>query len=133
VRSLAEVEPFYDAILPILGLSRKIESHIDARGDWHAVDPTHPRHVIEYCTPIVPGSRDLFVGFIESEHTIASETRIAFAIAEARDLDAIEALVSTAGARIVERSENPLYPAIFFEDPVGTRLEICARRPAPET
>jgi catechol 2,3-dioxygenase-like lactoylglutathione lyase family enzyme len=131
VTSLARVEAFYDALLPTLGLSRKIASHVDADEVWLPADDAHPRTVIEYCTPAVSGERDWFVGFIEDLTMQPSPTRIAFRVRDERDLDAIEALVRSAGGRAIERSDDPKYPAVFFEDPAGTRLEICARRPAP--
>jgi hypothetical protein len=37
-------------------------------------------------------------------------------------------LVREAGGRVIEWSIESHYPALFFEDPVGTRLEICVRR-----
>jgi catechol 2,3-dioxygenase-like lactoylglutathione lyase family enzyme len=129
VRSIAEVEAFYDALLPALGLSRKTESHVGDDGEWHAVDATRPRNAIEYHTPAEPGSLGWFVGFIEDPTTIATRTRIAFALDGEEHLGACERLVRVAGGRIVEGSSDVNYPAFFFEDPVGTRLEICARRP----
>jgi hypothetical protein len=56
-------------------------------------------------------------------------TRIAFALDAGTNLPAIEPLVNDAGGRVVEWSIDAGYPARFFEDPSGTRLEICARRP----
>jgi hypothetical protein len=44
------------------------------------------------------------------------------------DLPAVETLVRAAGGRVVEWSSEADYPALFFEDPVGTRLEICVCR-----
>jgi catechol-2,3-dioxygenase len=129
VRSLSAVEAFYDALLPALGLSRKSESHVGADGEWYDVAATRPRNVIEYHTPIEVGSAGWFVGFIENQATISNETRIAFTLEHEGDLAAVEALVRQAGGLVVERSIDASYPALFFEDPVGTRLEICARRP----
>lgn len=129
VPSLAAVEGFYDALLPQLGLSRKSASHVDANGDWHDVGPAHPRNVAEYHTPIVPGAPGWFVGFIEDPGMLPTATRIAFALDAEANLPAIEPLVRAAGGRVVEWSEEPGYPALFFQDPVGTRLEICVRRP----
>jgi catechol 2,3-dioxygenase-like lactoylglutathione lyase family enzyme len=129
VPSLAAVERFYDALLPALGLSRKGEAHVGRDGEWTGVDAEHPRNAIEYHTPVVASSRGWFVGFIEAEGMTPSGTRIAFALEREADLPAVEPLVRAAGARIVEWSTDPGYPALFFEDPVGTRLEICARRP----
>jgi catechol 2,3-dioxygenase-like lactoylglutathione lyase family enzyme len=129
VPSIAAVEGFYDALLPALGLSRKSESHVGGDGEWYDVDADHPRNAIEYHTPIVPGSPGWFVGFIEDEGMTATKTRIAFALDAEADLPAIEPLVRNAGGHVVEWSIEDGYPALFFQDPVGTRLEICARRP----
>ena len=127
--SLAAVEGFYDELLPALGLSRKSESHVGGDGEWYDVDAGHPRNVAEYHTPIVTGSPGWFVGFIEDPGMTPTTTRIAFALDDEANLPAIEALVRRAGGRVVEWSIDPAYPALFFEDPAGTRLEICARRP----
>lgn len=129
VRSLSAVETFYDALLPELGLSRKSESHVGADGEWYDVDATHPRNVIEYHTPFERGSSGWFVGFIENRATVPNGTRIAFALDREEDLAALEPLVREAGGAVVEWSSDEHYPALFFEDPAGTRLEICARRP----
>ena len=80
VPSIAAVEPFYDALLPALGLSRKSESHVGDDGEWYDVDLTHPQNVIEYHTPIEPGSPGWFVGFIEDPGMLPTSTRIAFAL-----------------------------------------------------
>jgi hypothetical protein len=128
VRSIAAVERFYDALFPTLGLARKTESHVDPDGEWHAVDATRPRNAIEYHTPLVAGSAGWFVGFIEDAGTVATATRIAFAADGEDGFTALETLVRGAGGRSVEWSSDEQYPALFFEDPVGTRLEICARR-----
>jgi catechol 2,3-dioxygenase-like lactoylglutathione lyase family enzyme len=129
VPSIAAIEAFYDAVLPALGLSRKTESHVDSEGEWWPVDPARPRNVIEYHTPIEAGAPGWFVGFIEDPGMIATATRIAFAADGEAGLQALETLVRGAGGRVVEWSSDENYPALFFEDPGGTRLEICARRP----
>jgi hypothetical protein len=46
-----------------------------------------------------------------------------------RNVAECRTLVRNAGGRVIEWSIEPTYPALFFEDPAGTRLEICARRP----
>jgi catechol 2,3-dioxygenase-like lactoylglutathione lyase family enzyme len=129
VPSLGAVEAFYDALLPALGLSRKSESHVGADGEWYDVAADRPRNVIEYHSPIEAGSAGWFVGFIEDAGMIPTATRIAFALDAEANLPGIEPLVRAAGGRIVEWSIDAGYPALFFEDPAGTRLEICARRP----
>ena len=128
VPSIAAVEHFYDALLPALGLSRKSESHVGSDGEWYDVDAAHPRNAIEYHTPAAPGERGWFVGFIEDAGMIPTKTRIAFALDAETDLPAVEPLVRDAGGRVVEWSIDAGYPALFFEDPAGTRLEICTRR-----
>ncbi len=129
VRSLPAVEPFYDALLPALGLSRKTGAHVGADGEWTDVDGSHPRNAVEYHTPVVSGERGWFVGFIEDPATAPSATRIAFSLDDESSLSEVEKLLTAAGGRVVEWSIDAGYPAIFFEDPLGTRLEICARRP----
>ena len=129
VPSLAKVEEFYDALLPALGLSRKSESHVGSDGEWYDVDAARPRNTVEYHTPIVAGSPGWFVGFIEDPQMTPTATRIAFTLDAQENLPAIEPLVRSAGGRIIEWSSDAGYPALFFEDPTGTRLEICARRP----
>lgn len=128
VRSIADVEDFYDAVLPALGLSRKRDAHVGSDGEWYPVDDTHPRNAVEYCTPKESGRIGWFVGFIEDAATVPNGTRIAFALDDERHLAAVTELVVSAGGRIVEPSIDESYPAVFFEDPAGTRLEICARR-----
>ncbi len=129
VASIAVIEPFYDAVLLPLGLSRKTHAHVAEDGEWHDVDVSHPPNAVEYHTPVEPGSAGWFIGFIEDSSNPASATRLAFALDSEADLAAVEPLIRAAGARIVEWSSDAGYPALFFEDPLGTRLEICARRP----
>ncbi len=129
VPSIAAVERFYDALFPALGLPRKTESHVDHNGEWCDVDDAHPRNAIEYHTRIEPGSAGWFVGFVEDDDSRPTGTRIAFAVDRETDLAQIEVLLRDAGGRIIEWTADPNYPALFFEDTVGTRLEICSRRP----
>ncbi len=129
VPDLAAVEPFYDALFPPLGLSRKTEAHVGTDGEWYDVDASRPRNTVEFHTPLVPGTRGWFVGFIEAPGMTPTATRIAFAIDDETRLSEIADLVGAAGGRVVEYSIDAGYPALFFEDPAGTRLEVCARRP----
>jgi catechol 2,3-dioxygenase-like lactoylglutathione lyase family enzyme len=129
VRSIAAVEAFYDAVLPALGLPVKTPAHVAADGEWHDVSPDRPPNAVEYHSTAEKGARYWFVGFIEDASTAAVGTRIAFALDDESALTEVEALLRAAGARVLEPSEADWYPAVFFEDPVGTRLEICARRP----
>jgi catechol 2,3-dioxygenase-like lactoylglutathione lyase family enzyme len=57
-------------------------------------------------------------------------TRIAFRVGSAAEVEAWAADLPAHGALNVERSEDMAgYPAVFFEDPAGTKLEICALIP----
>lgn len=129
VSSVVAVEAFYDALLPQLGLSRKADLHVSADGEWGDADDEHPRNAIEYGTPAEAGSAGWFVGFVEVPTMVPTQSRLAFALDDEANLPDIEALVRSAGGCVIERSSDENYPALFFEDPAGTRLEICARRP----
>ncbi len=129
VSSLADVEAFYDALLPALGLLRKVRSHVAADGEWYPADERRPPNAIEYMTPVEAGAPGWFIGFIEAR-SMPSLSRIALRLDEESALPAVHALLTQCGARNIEWSTSSDYPAVFFEDPAGTRLEICARRPS---
>lgn len=129
VRSLAAVEPFYDAIMPLLGLVTKKLSYVDDAGDWHDADPTH-YNTVEYYEEADPGERFHFIGFIEAPAMTPVFTRIAFRVGSATAVEAWATDLPAHGAQNVGRSEDMAgYPAVFFEDPAGTKLEICALNP----
>jgi catechol 2,3-dioxygenase-like lactoylglutathione lyase family enzyme len=131
VPSLALVEPFYDALLPALGLTLKTYSVVDVGGDWHDVEPGEAYNAVEYCEDPKPHDKGRFIGFIEDPSMIPVRTRIAFLVESKDDVLAFETRVKGIGGRDVE-FEDPRFdprPAVFFSDPAGTRLEICARRP----
>lgn len=131
VPSLAAVETFYDALLPALGLSRTKYSHVDARGDWHDPDDDHPTNAKEYYEPKVAGRPSSFIGIIEDGSMRPTLTRIAFRVASRAALNDWEERIVAIGARCVERSaEMDAYPALFFEDPAGTKLELHAVDPS---
>ena len=56
--------------------------------------------------------------------------RIAFAVTK-DSLDEWARVLPELGAREIERSDDESYPAVFFTDPLGTRLEVVARPPRP--
>jgi catechol 2,3-dioxygenase-like lactoylglutathione lyase family enzyme len=130
VSSLALVEAFYDALMPELGLPRKRYCYVDLNGDWHDVSAGDRYNTIEFCERSRPGRANFFMGFIEQTGHDQGTTRIAFRVERARLIE-LEALLPKIGARNIERSEDMAqYPAIFFEDPSGTKLEIVAREPS---
>jgi catechol 2,3-dioxygenase-like lactoylglutathione lyase family enzyme len=131
VRSLGAVEEFYDRLMPELGLPTKRRAVVDEQGDWREPSPEHPYNVVEYYEAQVTGSTAHFIGFIEDTTMLPTQTRIAFRVASPAELEDWHQRVSEFGARNVERSASDDYPALFFEDPAGTKLELVAIRPMP--
>jgi len=123
---LGVVEAFYDAFLPRLGLTGKKYSWVEFGGSsW--TDATPERYnTVEYYEEGVDGRLTHFVGIIEESSAQPARGRIAFAV-DADTLDEWERVLPEIGAREIERG-GPSYPALFFTDPLGTRLEVCARR-----
>jgi catechol 2,3-dioxygenase-like lactoylglutathione lyase family enzyme len=129
VRSLSAVETFYDALLPKLGLTRKHHAHVDARGEWHEPSDAKPYNAAEYYEELKIGAASFFIGVIEDPSMRPTATRVAFRIANRAELDGWERdLVSLGAVQVEPSADMEAYPAIFFEDPAGTRLELCARR-----
>jgi catechol 2,3-dioxygenase-like lactoylglutathione lyase family enzyme len=127
VKSLAAVEAFYDPLMPELGLPQKRFSYVDDAGLWHHASADHRYNTIEFFEEAQPDRATFFVGFIESRSHVPSATRVAFRVDRTRLLE-IEGLLPQIGARNIERSDDfEEYPAVFFEDPAGTKLEIVAR------
>ncbi|MBV8245497.1 MAG: hypothetical protein JOZ38_06230 [Candidatus Eremiobacteraeota bacterium] len=126
VSSIALVEPFYDCLMPKIGLPRKRLAYVDERGDWHDAK-SGSYNAVEYYEDVAPPALPQFIGFIEDGRP-PSATRIAFALPAAMNFDDALALLEASGAKNVELSaEMGIYPAVFFEDPGGTRLELCRR------
>jgi catechol 2,3-dioxygenase-like lactoylglutathione lyase family enzyme len=130
VPSLAAVEPFYDQFFPAFGLSRTRYAHVDASGQWYDVDAEHPANTKEYYEAVEPGAVPYFVGIIEDRSMRPTLTRIAFRLGARAELYAWQPRVLAWGAKNVEWCEDmDAYPALFFEDPAGTKLELCCRNP----
>ena len=130
VRSLAAVESFYDALMPELGLPQKRFSYVDDAGDWHDSSGERRYNTVEYFEHAGSERVPFFFGLIERPDHRPGLTRIAFRVEPLRMLE-LESRLLAMGARNLERSADlNAYPAVFFEDPVGTKLELVARRPA---
>jgi catechol 2,3-dioxygenase-like lactoylglutathione lyase family enzyme len=128
VRSLALVEDFYAAIMPGLGLPERRCALVDGNGEWHDVEPGAAYNAVEFFEARQPGRARFFIGFIEQAGHQPSMTRVAFRVPAGR-LAELEAMLVRAGAHHVERNADmDAYPAIFFEDPAGTKLELVARK-----
>lgn len=129
VKSLTAVEKFYDLLMPALGLPRKRHVFIDG-DDWNEVGAGDIYNAVEYLEAKVPGKVPAFVGVIEEIHVQPTMTRVAFRVPDAKLLEPWQRFLCEIGARNVEPSEDiQKYPAVFFEDPAGTKLEVCARLP----
>lgn len=129
VRSLIAVESFYDLLMPQLGLPRKRYSYVDDAGEWHEASAEHRYNTVEYFEEPQSDRATFFIGFIERADHVPAMTRIAFRVDGAR-ISELESVLSRIGAIGVERSgDMDAYPAIFFDDPAGTKLEIVARTP----
>lgn len=113
VRDLRQVTPFYEALLPTLGFTRKIEVE-----GWLQFEAANE-------------SITEFFGITESPGHVANENRIAFWAESEDDVNRLAEVVRRAGALNVEgpMPYEPGYYAVFFEDPCGNRLEICHRFP----
>jgi hypothetical protein len=130
VPAISAVEPFYDQFMPRVGLSVKRFAFVDDQGEWFDADDKRGYNTVEYHEQTPSGLRGNFIGFIERRNTPATLTRIAFLV----ERDALEGWIDVLdeiGAQQIERSADmEAYPAIFFEDPVETKLELTARKGA---
>jgi len=126
---LGVVEKFYDALAERLGLTTKHYAKVEFGGSsWNDGTP-EDYNAVEYYAEAVSGHPRLFFGVIEEVSAQPARSRVAFAVPE-DELDDWARVLPEIGAREVERGD-PDYPAVFFTDPLGTRLEVCARRPRP--
>lgn len=109
--NLAVVTPFYEALLPALGFTRKVE--VEGWLQYEAGD----------------GDITAFFGVTESPAHVPNENRVAFWTESQAAVDALAGAALRAGARNMEgpMPYEPGYYAVFFDDPCGNRLEICHR------
>jgi catechol 2,3-dioxygenase-like lactoylglutathione lyase family enzyme len=126
VPDLRAVEGFYARLLPALGLSQAKRSYVE--GDrWADESPEHPYNTVEYYQDDTPVP--FFIGIIEDPQTQPVRTRIAFRVGSKDDLPRWRDFLQSIDARAIEFTPNDDYPAVFFEDPAGTKLELVARPP----
>jgi catechol 2,3-dioxygenase-like lactoylglutathione lyase family enzyme len=128
VPSLGAVESFYGALFPRLGLTKIKYAYVDPHGDWH--DPQDGRYNTVEWYEDVADRPPAFVGIIEDADMAIVRTRVAFALPSRAEVErwAREELPAL-GAREIELMDIGRYVAVFFTDPVGTRLELVARAP----
>jgi len=130
VPSLAAVERFYDALMPRLGLTRKTYANVAFGGAAWADATEESYNAVEYAEEGVAGRPIHFFGVIEETGAPPARGRVAFAV-PADSLAGWETTLREIGAREIERNGPGEYAALFFTDPAGTRLELCARAPRP--
>jgi len=129
VWSISVVELFYDRLLPKLGLTRKRHAYVDDDGNWHDATNGRRYNAVEYYEDAVPGRVACFIGFIEDGAMQPVSTRIAFRVGSPAEIEKWLSYLPSIGAINIEPSDSSDYPAIFFEDPCGTKLELVARHP----
>ena len=128
VDSISAVEAFYDDLMPKLGLPRKRFAYVDAAGDWQTVADGETYNAVEYYEDESAVKPRRFIGFIEDRGMTPQKTRIAFRVSTPDRLKQLAHFLAGIGAKNVDLSADMQnYPAVFFEDPAGTRLELCAR------
>jgi predicted enzyme related to lactoylglutathione lyase len=113
VPRLQDVAVFYEALLPALGFTHRVD--VEGWLQFEAAD----------------GLITEFFGIAESTDHVPNENRIAFWAETQAEVDRIAQVAAKAGARHMEgpMDYEPGYYAAFFEDPTGNRLEVCHRRP----
>lgn len=113
VPDLAAATPFYEALLPALGFTRRVD--VEGWLQFEAAD----------------GDITEFFGVTESPGHVANENRIAFRAESTGEIERLAEVARRAGAGNIEGPMHyePGYHAVFFEDPAGNRLEICHRVP----
>ncbi|MET0262441.1 MAG: VOC family protein [Rariglobus sp.] len=111
VADLAVAAPFYEALLPALGFTRRVE--IEGWLQFEAAGE---------------GATEFFGVTQDAEH-VANANRIAFWADSNAHLDELAVLVKRLGAASIEGPafEAEGYYAVFFNDPSGNRLEIVHR------
>jgi len=116
VASIAEAQPFFEAILPPLGFTQRYDG-----GAWIVFATTDP-----------PPSTAYLAITATDGHT-PNENRIAFWVADRAEVDRLATIVSDAGGRDVSGPRDmpygPGYYAVYFTDPAGNRFEIYHRPP----
>lgn len=110
------VRAFYDALMPMFG-----------------TEPTTPRVVRYGYTRRYGAIRADFFNVFEDPETHPTLTRIAFAAPSPAFVDEVARVVRANGGRNVEgpqyfEQHHPTFYAVFFEDPLGNRFEVCHHR-----
>lgn len=114
VRRLAEAEAFYCQFLPLLGYVERVRLE-----GWLQFEAPGP-------------GPNAFFGVTEDPDHRPNRNRVAFWAETKERLDHLAASLAKIGARNIEGPEyadpaDPVYYAVYFDDPSGNPLEICFR------
>jgi predicted enzyme related to lactoylglutathione lyase len=110
------VHAFYDALMALFG-----------------TEPTTPRVVRYGYTRRYGSIRADFLNIFEDPNARPSATRIAFAAPSVAFVDEVADVVRRSGGKNIEGPQyfdvhHPTFYAVFFEDPLGNRFEVCHHR-----
>jgi catechol 2,3-dioxygenase-like lactoylglutathione lyase family enzyme len=114
VSSMDEALPFYEELLPALGLTQR----------YHG-----PEWKVFAAEDELPATA--YFALVESPEHVPNESRIAFWAADRSEVDRIASVVEHAGGRDLsgpkEMPYGPDYYAVYFADPCGNRFEVYHR------
>jgi hypothetical protein len=110
------VRPFFDALMALFG-----------------TEATTPRVVRYGYTRRYGKVRADFFNVFEDPQARPTATRIAFAAPSTAFVDQVAHVVRNCGGRNIEGPQyfgehHPTFYAVFFEDPLGNRFEVCHHR-----
>jgi predicted lactoylglutathione lyase len=116
VSDAAAVRPFYDALMSLFD-----------------TEPTTVRAARYGYTRRYGAVRADFFNIFEDPEARPTQTRIAFAAPNRAFIDQVALVVREHGGRNIEgpallKEAHPTFYAVFFEDPLGNRFEVCHHR-----
>lgn len=116
VSDAAAVRQFYDALLALFG-----------------TEPTTVRTARYGYTRRYGAIRADFFNIYEDPEAQPTATRVAFAAPSPAFVDQVARVVRDQGGRNIEgpayfQEHHPTFYAVFFEDPLGNRFEVCHHR-----
>jgi hypothetical protein len=117
VPRLADVQLFYETLLPALGFTRNVSDD-----EW-----------LQFEAESADGGVTQFFGVTQCPEHIPNGSRIAFWVEDESEVVRIGDILRRLAARNIEgpMEYEPDYHAVFFEDPCGNRLEVCHRKRKP--